>query len=661
MEGRIPENTVLSHDMLEGAYLRGYYMGDVELTDSYPSKVLSFYSRMERWTRGDWQNAPWLMKRGRGLRDIDRWKIADNLRRSLVAPFTLASIAAGFLAPSGGLVLAAIAAILSMASQLLLTIAEAALRREQDGRVRYHSTIFHGVGGGVLQTVVRLIMLPYEAYVSLSAILTALWRMLVSRRNLLKWQTAAQGEAFSSGPLNYYAKMWFVLPVSLILLFFSEAIIGSAVAVIWLFAPMYAMSLSRDRTKHNAPPEPDREYLIRCARDIWSFFEDYIGSEDHFLPPDNWQEQPHVGLAHRTSPTNIGLCLISALSALDLGVASEHKALGVIENLLATIERLPKWKGHLYNWYDTRTLKSLEPKYVSTVDSGNFAGCLIALKNGLAAMGRTDLADRAEAILRPMSFAPLYDKARRLFYIGWDLSAGEPTNGWYDLLASEARLSGYVAVSRGDVERRHWRKLSRALVSKDGFRGMASWTGTMFEYLMPELLMPCYRNSLLYESAKFCLYVQKRRTSGKPWGISESAFYSLDPALSYRYKAHGCAALALKRGMDKELVVSPYSSFLALSVDGKGVVKNLKKLESLGMCGRYGFWEAADFTPHRLTGGKQCEIVRCVMAHHIGMSIVSIANYLCDGVMQKRFMAEPEMAAHAGLLQEKVQIGRAHV
>ena len=658
LDGRIPENTVLSYDLLEGAYLRGQYMGDVELTDSYPSKALSYYTRMNRWTRGDWQNAPWLFKRGRDLSDIDRWKIFDNLRRSLVAPMTFIAILAGFLLPGGGLILSAVAALLSMASRLLLTIAESALRREPEKKARYHSTIIHGIGGGLIQTLVRLILLPFEAWVCLTAISAALWRMLVSHRNMLSWTTAAQNDAKALGGVSgYYAKMWIVLPVSVLSGCFSSAIIGRVAGLVWLFSPIYALALSRERSVFKPPTESDRKYLIQCAREMWRFFETFTQAEDNYLPPDNWQEQPPVGTAHRTSPTNIGLSLLSALAAADLGVTSRDRALEHVENILTTMERMQKWNGHLYNWYDTRTLKSLTPNYVSTVDSGNLAGCLIALKNGLLEFERPDLAERADALIRDMDFARLYDPTRRLFYIGMDLDKDSPTEGWYDLLASEARLAGYIAIAKGDVERRHWRRLGRSLVSKDGYRGMASWTCTMFEYLMPELVLPFYRDSLLYESAKFCVYVKKRRAGTKiPWGISESAFYSLDPSLSYRYKAHGCAALALKRGMNQELVVSPYSSFLALLIEPRGVVKNLKALERLGARGRYGFREAVDFTPPRLAVGEYA-VVRCVMAHHLGMSLVSIANYLCGNAAQRRFMSNADMSAHVGLFQEKVPIG----
>lgn len=658
MENRVPENTMLSHDLIEGAILGGYFIGNVELTDGFPACILSYYQRMHRWTRGDWQNLPWLFQRGKGLSAINKWKIFDNLRRSLTIPFTFFALFAAFLLPAYALSYAALVGAVSIASRLCITLAETALRRDEDGKIRYHSTIYHGALGGFLQTAIRLIMLPYEAFVSLHAILTALWRMGISHRNMLSWTTAAQSEKrMGRGFLRYLAAMWPCVLLGAVCIAFSVLIIGKAAGILWVAAPVYAYMLSLPKQRAQSVTEDTKAYLMQCAADIWHFFDTLVGEEDHYLPPDNWQAEPPVGIAHRTSPTNIGLCFLSAIAAMDLNIATKENALSRIEKLLTTIEQLPKWNGHLYNWYQTKTLEILPPAYVSTVDSGNLAGALIVLREALLEHGEEKLADRVQHLFEAMDFSPLYDSSRQLFYIGYDADKQQMTDGYYDLLASEARLSGYVAIAKGDVPRRHWRKLSRALVSKDGYRGMASWTGTMFEYLMPDLIMPCYRDSLLYESASFCVYVQKKRTRPDiPWGISESAFYALDPALNYQYKAHGCGALALKRGMDQELVISPYSTFLALPIAGASAVKNLKSMEAMGMRGAYGFWEALDMTPSRVPDGSY-KIVRCVMAHHIGMSLISIANYLCDNSMQKRFLRDPAMAGHVGLLQEKVPIG----
>lgn len=665
LDNRFPENTVLSHDLLEGAYLRCAYAGDIELTDGYPAKVTTYYDRMHRWTRGDWQSMPWLfhkVKTADGnvaknhLSQMDRWKICDNLRRSLVPVFTFTALVLGMLTDNKDFMWTAGVAVISVISNLLISSAVGVFKKNHS-RVRYQSAVISGLGGQFIQTAVRLILLPYEAWICFNAIVTALYRMFISHRYMLAWVTAADSEKKTKNNcMQVLRRMWPCIVISALIVLFTPFPAAAAVGIIWFLSPLLVISLGRDRLKKINLKAEERLLLSRCAGDIWRYFDELMTREDNYLPPDNFQEQPAVGVAHRTSPTNIGLALLSALAALDLGVCTKERAIAAIKNLFDTIERLPKWKGHLYNWYDTLTLRVLQPAYVSTVDSGNLAGCLITLREGLVELGENILADKAEKLLSAMSFLPLFDEKRQLFYIGWDISKDTPTEGWYDLLASEARQTSYIAIACGDIPRKHWRRLGRSLVAQDGYRGMASWTGTMFEYLMPELLLPCYQNSLVYESLKFCLYVQKKRAAGFPWGMSESAFYSFDHTLSYRYKAHGVQRLALKRGMGREAVVAPYATFLALQIDEKAAVRNLFRLSEMGMEGRYGFYEAVDFTPSRLRNNKY-EIVRTFMAHHLGMSLLAIDNVLKAGIMQRRFMRNREMAAFAELLQEKVPVG----
>ncbi len=653
----LPEDRILSHDALEGAYLHGGFLGDVELTDGFPADPLSYLKRLERWTRGDWQNAPWIFsRRGRALSGIDRLKLLDSLRRSLVAPATFLCLLSAFFLPHTGPVVAAWAACIALLSRLLLTLAADSVRPDQERKIRYHSAVLHGVKGAVLNTGVRFLFLPWEAAVTLCAIGRALWRMGVSHRNLLSWQTFAQ----SGGGKRFRTYLTATAPCTLTglaLLLFSEVIFAKALGVIWLTAPVFAWLLSRP---HRGAPQlsaSDKRWLIDQAAQIWQFFQDFCTAEEHYLPPDNVQEQPPKGAAHRTSPTNIGLAMTSALTAADLGLDGQLPGETLIERILTTLEQLPKWHGHIYNWYDTQTLTPLHPRYISTVDSGNLAACLVAVTGGMRAYGREDLAQRAQALFQAMDFRPLYDARRHLFHIGMDLETMTLSDSRYDLLSSEARLTSFVAIAKGDVPRRHWRRLSRALVARDGYRGMVSWTGSMFEYLMPELFLPLIKDSLLDETARFCVYVQRRRVPrGHPWGISESAYPALDPAMNYRYKAHGCGALALRRGMDRELVISPYSSFLALAVTPRAAVKNLRQLERRGLSGTYGFYEAVDFTPSRcrMTGG---EPVRCYMAHHLGMSMTAIGNCLRGNANVRRFLSEPAMAAHQCLLEEKIPIG----
>ncbi len=651
----VPENRVLSHDALEGAYLRGGYLGDVELTDSFPASGAGYFARMERWVRGDWQNLPWLFRRGKHFRAMDRWRLFDSLRRSLVPPATFLAIFLGLWLRWPGLRLAALAALLSLMSRLLLSLGDAMLRPETDRRVKYHSTILSGAAGALVQTAVQLWLLPWEAWVCASAIVRALWRMGISHRKLLQWQTAAQsGGGRATLPLSFRR----MLPATVLgaaLMLLSPGAAGKTVGLLWALSPAAAWLLGRERRKRRALSPTDRARLLEYAAETWHYFAALCTAEDHFLPPDNRQENPPAGAAHRTSPTNISFALMSALCARALSL-KEGDPEALIEGILTTLEGMEKWNGHLYNWYQTISLRVMEPAYISTVDSGNLAAGLLAVWGALKEE-RPELASRARALYDAMDFSPLYDPARRLMRIGIDAHTLEPSPGWYDLMSSEARLTAYLAIAKGDVPRRLWRQLSRAQVQKDGYRGMASWTGTMFEYLMPELFLPMYRESLLWESAKFCLYCQRRRTSpGLPWGISESGYFALDQQLHYRYKAHGVAALALRRGMDEELVLSPYSAFLALLVEPRAAMRDLRRFEALGMRSAFGFYEAVDFTPRR-TRGAGGEIVRAGMAHHLGMSLVAACTVLRGGLPQEWIMKDPSARAYRGFLAERVPIG----
>ncbi len=650
MENELPEGRVLSHDALEGAYLRGAYMGDVELLDRAPTAAGKWFVRLERWTRGDWQNLPWLLWRGRKLAALDRWKLLDSLRRSLVTPAALAALCLGFCLPRYRL--CAAAAVLGLAGHILLEAWSRLFSRAGDLRLRCRSAVLRGVAGSFTRLLSRLLLLPWEAYTCLGAALTALWRMAVGRR-LLAWVTAAQSEGRRSPP----AALLLAMATGGALLLFCPRALGKAVGLLWLALPLFALAAGWEQKPQWEFTRGDRELLLRSARGIWDYFRELCTPETGYLPPDNFQSQPPKGAALRTSPTNLGLALMSALAAMDLGLAPAGEALALIENIMSTIEALPKWHGHLYNWYDNRSRSPLQPAYVSTVDSGNFCACLQCLEQGLRGYGAAALAARARDLGRAVDFRPLYDEKKKLFSIGCDPVSGERSDSHYDLLASEARLTSFLAVARGQVPAKHWAALGRAQLGLDGWRGLASWSGSVFEYLMPELFLPLERGSLLWESAKFCLYAQRRRAgrARTPWGISESAFFSLDAGMDYRYKAHGVAALALRREMDAELVVSPYSSFLALAVQPQGAMKNLRRLRALGLWGRYGFCEAVDFTPDRAP--KRGAVVDCFMVHHLGMSMLAIVNALESGLMRRRFMAEAEAAAFQSLLWERVSLG----
>ena len=651
---RFPEGRILSHDALEGAYLRGAYMSDVEFSDSFPSVPLAYFKRQHRWIRGDWQNARWIT--AKELSAMDRFRLFDSLIRSLTAPLTLDAILAGFFIQDHGLKLAALAALLSLLRDLMMSMAEGSLKRRQGTRLRRHTRLLSGFGGAIVRTFTRLWLLPFEAWISLTAILTALWRMLISKSKLLQWQTSAQtGGSFSFN--DHVRSMWVSVVLGVVLMGFSPEIIGKASGFLWLLTPAAASALALPAQKEQELSVRDRDMLCSAALDAWGYLRDLSSEEDHFLPPDNFQQQPPVGAAHRTSPTNIGLAAASAAALGNSGLIARSEAAEYISKLCGTLELMPRYSGHYYNWYDTRTLSPLQPPFISTVDSGNMYAGLLTAAAALEAWGETELCKRLNRLMDGMDFSLFYDSTRELLYICYDTLKERGAGGWYDLMASEAMLTSYIAAAKGDVPLRHWRRLSRAQLQKDGYRGLASWTGTMFEYLMPALFLPIYRSSLLYESDRFCLYVQKRRHfPGKPWGISESAFYSLDASLSYRYKAHGCPELALKRGQEADMVISPYSSFLALAADSQSAAKNLRRLKELGAYGRWGFIEALDFTPDRCSRSDG-EPVHCWMAHHVSMSILAAVNELDGGSVRKLFMSSPDMAAHTLLLQEKLPDG----
>ena len=652
----LPEQRILSHDALEGAYLHGGFLGDVELTDTFPAAPLAWGARAHRWIRGDWQNAPWIFsRRARALHPIDRFRLADSLRRSLVAPATWAAIFLGCVLRWPGLRLAAYAALLALAQGLIYALGHPIVH-PADARVRYHSSVLPGLAAAVVQTVLRLILLPWEAVLNASAIVTALWRMLVSHQNLLQWQTAAQRAAKRDGLGAYLRALWPASALGLLTAVLTPSPTGLAAGIVWTLSPFVLAALGAPNA--DAPAQLSRaaqRELLGWAKATWQYFETFCTAGEHYLPPDNVQTQPPTGTAHRTSPTNMGFALLSALGAHALGV-DNGRGLALAERMLTTMEQLPRWNGHFYNWYHTCTLRPMPPLYVSTVDSGNCAAALLAAANALRGWGQDALAARAQALCDGMDFALLYDPQRRLMHIGIDTGSGKRSEGYYDLLESEARLTSYFAVARGDVPREHWRALSRAQVQHERYRGCVSWSGSVFEYLMPELFLPPQRDSLLWESAKFCLRVQRRRVrTGQPWGVSESAYFALDSALSYRYKAHGCAALAMQPDMDRELVLSPYSAFLALAVAPRAAVRDLRRFAARGLPGQYGFREALDCTRARTGGGGQ--IVHCVMAHHQGMSLLSACNALCGGQVQRWFLADPAMRAHMSLLSERLPLG----
>ncbi len=692
LEGRVPDNTVLSHDLFEGLYARTALVTDVEVVDDYPSSVLAHAKRQHRWVRGDWQIMRWLLPvvptrsgwQRNELPLIARWKIFDNLRRSVVAPATVALLIAGWtVLPGPPIVWTAIGlAALAFPIGDALVAAFWTLGR----RARWRAAA-DDVRLAAARSALQAVFLASQAYERLHAIIVTLVRVGFTHERLLEWESAA-ATANRSGLLRAgaFARRMIASPLVAVGALAAVALVNPRAVIValplllsWIAAPAIAFVLSRP-----APPrrerlgDEDRAFLLAVARKTWRYFETFTGMAGQALPPDNVQMTPDARIAHRTSPTNIAMALLATVSARDLGFIDLDEMIGRIEAALTTVDGLEHFEGHLLNWYDTATLLPLQPAYVSTVDSGNLAGALVTLASGLARLAADepmpvataarlhDLAARAGAMFERMNFKPLYDARRQLFAIGYRLTdtegRGHLDASKYDLLASEARLASFLAISKGDVPESHWFHLGRAATAVRGAPVLLSWSATLFEYLMPLLLTRTYPGTLLDESCRMAVrrQVDYGERLGVPWGISESAYSAVDRHGTYQYKAFGVPGLGLKRGLGDELVVAPYASALAAVLVPVQSAKNLRRLAALGLEGEYGFFDAVDYTDRGegpgagLADAANPVIVRTYMAHHQGMTLVALANALLDDRMVARFHLDPRVQATELLLQERL-------
>ena len=681
LSNEIPENTVLSHDLLEGSYLRCGLATDILLLDGFPSKLNSYLSRQNRWVRGDWQIASWATKNIKvknnekkinPLNSLSKFKILDNLRRSLVSITALtlliiAAILAFFKMPYGQEIAIG---IIALASPTILDIANYIIFKKSVNSefISAHKSILKSLSG-IKTTIIRgfleIVFLPIKAYTNLNAIVKTIYRMNFTKQNLLEWTTAEEAEKQSKNTLLTYINLLksnIILGLALIIItILSSKIIFLILGVLFISGPFIGWYVSQEKKEEKIVERINREnkeFCMEVARKTWSFFEDNINEENNFLPPDNYQEDRKEKIAHRTSPTNIGLGLLAVCSSYDLGLISLEKAMDLIRKTIETIERLSKWNGHLYNWYNTITLKPLIPRYISTVDSGNFVGYLYTLKQFIIEnkSNETDLINKISELIENTDFSVLYDFKKRIFSIGFNVEENKLTDSYYDLLASEARQASLVAIAKKDVPAKHWGTLSRTLTSLNKYKGLISWSGTAFEYLMPNINIQTYKGSLLDESCRFMLMSQKAyaKELGIPWGISEAAFNLRDLNNNYQYKAFGIPWLGLKRGLEEDMVVSSYGIFLSLMYDLNGGIENLKKLKKQEMYGKYGFYESIDYTVSRLKYGKVYEPVKTYMAHHQGLILLSINNVLNDMVLVKRFSNNPEIEAVDVLLQERM-------
>ena len=865
LNGRFPENRILSHDLLEGCYARSGLLSDVQLYEEHPSTYRADMSRRQRWTRGDWQLVGWLLPLVPGpgkrrlqnpLSILSQWKLFDNLRRSLVpATLALLLLLGWTVLPHAWLWTLAVIAIL-----LLPSISEFVVelsRKPPEVTLRQHLAATASAAGlHAARVALTLALLPYEATVNLDAIARTTWRILVTHRGLLEWSPSAGDDSnrhrVDDAPRRSefaasIKSMW-IAPViasgTAILLTISASsalAVAAPVLFLWFVSPVIAWWISRPLPRREARLTVDQMLFLRkLARRTWAFFETFVGPDDHWLPPDNYQEHPVASVAHRTSPTNMGLALLANLTAYDFGYIPAGQLILRTTNALGTMRTLERHEGHFYNWYDTRSLKPLAPLYVSAVDSGNLAGHLMTLGRGLLALaddrilyvrwfeGLSDtlrsLADAVggtapsslvrlqrdletaydsrpatiaaarqwldrldarvaevvaqvadlpgpdsigasapasetafwtdalarqcrimkdelafvapwsalpaapsgfgdlveiretptlrevaalEAELLPaierrrhadpspadcawldelgrvvveashratermaeierlvrqcdelarMAYDFLYDRASHLLAIGYSVGEHRQDSSYYDLLASEARFSSFVAIALGELPQENWFALGRLLTTAGGQSVLLSWSGSMFEYLMPLLVMPTYDNTLLDQSYRVAVdrQIAYGKQRGVPWGISECGYNSVDANLNYQYRAFGVPGLGLKRGLAEDLVVAPYASALALMVAPEESCLNLQRLAVHGLAGRFGLYEAIDYTPARVPRGQSSAVVRSFMAHHQGMILLSLAHLLLARPMQKRFESDPLFKATLLLLQERI-------
>ena len=622
-EGHIRPNTVLSHDLLEGELTGTAFAGDIVLYDSHPKSLQGYFKRLHRWTRGDWQLLPWLIPLFSPLSAFSRHKIWDNLLRSLV--------------PIARLSLILLSLFFNDPWLLALSIFGASSE----------------TGPAFL---LRLAFLPLEAYTMADAILRSLHRLFISKRNMLEWVTAAQGD-IQGQPKGFEHFIQYACAglVSLVSLLGSPS--GLAIAALFAIAPSSIKKLNGPLEKKIPLSAEESAEAMDLAKKTFRFFDSVVSAASHFLPPDNLQLHPDKGLAARTSPTNIGLYLLSLIAAHELGFINANDTGQRIAQTIGTLEALEKWNGHLYNWYDTDTLEALAPRFVSSVDSGNLAACLFTVAQALRTLAPQmdaalhPLCARVDALAEQMDLSALFDSAAQLFYIGFDSINERFTDGHYDLLASEARLLSYVAIMNRQVPDRHWSRLGRTLIRRKGHTTLISWGGSSFEYLMPHLLLPYVRGTLLSDAAKALFLIQARHRKKEVFGVSESGYYAFDPSLNYQYKAFGLADIALN-GRAESDVIAPYASILAFPLFPRSVLKNLRAMVANKWLGPFGLYEAVDFAPHRIDDAA-CKVVQSHMAHHQGMVLCALCNGLRDGVLQKYFLGLPKAKAYASLLEER--------
>ena len=668
------DGIILSHDVVEGSRLRCGALRDVRFIDSFPSDTISWDSRKHRWIRGDVQSLIYSFKRvidknsirrPNPVRAVHRWVLRQNVINDLKSAVSVFLILLGAVLPGRFAWRLAFAAVSYLLIPPVLSVSGAVV----SGRILHLNTVYfsrvvNGVWMSLLWFLKEIVGMFSDALNSVDAAIRSVWRMTVSKKRLLEWKTFGALKQ-KSGILCYLKAGFFSLAVGSVLLVFSANRPSRLFGLLWAAQPfVFALICApfiKNRTQKLSPRQ--RSLLYKYAVDALGYFKDSVSEQTNYLPPDNVSLSPCESQANVCSPTNAGLYLISLLGARDLNAIDNAGMYSSLEKAVSSLEKMEKYNGQFYNWYDLKDLSVLSSRYVSTVDSGNLYACFICLVRGLESLISEDhrfeeLINRINSLANAMRFDFLYDYSRDLLYIGYNAEKGEPDPNHYDLYMSEARMTGFAAVAKGLIPSSHWSALGRPLVRIGRRIGPLSWTGTCFEYFMPTLLMPVIPDSFEDESLRFAFRAQKNyrcRTTGV-FGVSESGYFAFDSEMNYQYKAFGAPFLRLKRDGGNELVVSPYSSFLMLRTAPLTCMNNLEKLKRSGLYGRYGFYEALDLSAAR-TGGSA--IVKSYMAHHVGMSVISAVNVLKDDVFVKRFCSDENVRAALVLLEEKVPVDAA--
>jgi len=628
VEGALPEGRILSHDLVEGALAGAAFVGDVALYDGHPATLSAALRRLHRWMRGDWQLLPVLLARKNGLGAADRFRMLDNLVRSLWSPALLTLLLGGAWTGSEW----------ALAAALGLAWLEPLLSSGNGDALKWR------------RATARLALLPLTACNALDAALRTLWRLFVSGRHLMQWVTAADTEERGDR-----AARWPNVAAALLLVpaLLSGRLSGAvlALAALFLVGPAWVGDMEAEPVAPEKKlTDAQRDALMDLARRTWRFFEDNMPPDGSPLPPDNVQLDPPVGAAWRTSPTNVALYLLSCLSARRLGFVGVDEMRRRMADAVDALARMEKWRGQLYNWYDIDNLAPLRPRYVSSVDSGNLAAALLLCAGAPEVDGA--LSRRMAALAGEMDLAALYDEGRELFRIGYDVEADRASQSHYDLLASEARILSYAAMMLGQVPAKHWQRLGRPCARVGEGVALLSWSGTMFEYLMPELFFSAPPTSLLGAGVRAAVAAQIARGGevGRPWGVSESGFCAMDAAMNYQYRAFGLRALALD-GEACEDVVAPYAAALAALVAPAGAAENLARMVRMGWLGKWGLCEAADYLRPEPDGSPA--VVQSHMAHHQGMTLCALCEALAGHSLRRDFMALPRARALSLLLEER--------